>query len=90
MHPGEVLREEFLVPLGLSASALARDLDVPANRITEIVNGQRAVSADTALRLSLRFGTSPRFWLTLQNQFDLDRLEDESGETIRARVRADA
>jgi addiction module HigA family antidote len=70
--PGEVLREEFLVPLGMSARALARDLGVPANRITEILNGGRAVSAATAILLSRRFGTSPEFWMNLQTAHDLE------------------
>ena len=70
--PGEVLREEFLVPLGMSARALARDLGVPANRITEILNGGRAVSAATAILLSRRFGTSPEFWMNLQTAHDVE------------------
>ena len=63
IHPGEVLREEYLVPLGLSARALAKELDVPANRLTEIMRGVRDVTADTAIRLGRYFGTDPRFWL---------------------------
>jgi addiction module HigA family antidote len=70
--PGEVLREEFMLPLKLSARALARDIDVPANRITEIVNGQRVITADTALRLGHRLGVSPEFWLNLQMAHDLE------------------
>jgi len=62
-HPGEVLREEFLIPLGLSARALAKLLDVPANRLTEIMRGTRDMSADTAIRLGRYFGTDPRFWM---------------------------
>ena len=69
--PGEVLREEYMVPLSLSARALARDLNVPPNRITEIVTGQRAISAETAILLGRRFGTSARFWLNLQVAHDL-------------------
>ena len=69
--PGEVLREEYMVPLGLSARALARDLKVPPNRITEIVAGQRAISAETAILLGRRLGTSARFWLNLQVAHDL-------------------
>ena len=71
--PGEVLREEFLVPLGLSGRALARELGVPSNRITEIVAGGRAVSAETAILLGERFGTSAEFWLNLQMAHDLER-----------------
>jgi antitoxin HigA-1 len=74
-HPGEVLREEYLVPLGLSARALAKDLDVPANRLTEIMRGTRDVSADTAIRLGRYFRTDPRFWLNLQAAYDLSKAE---------------
>jgi antitoxin HigA-1 len=74
-HPGEVLREEYLVPLGLSARALAKELDVPANRLTEIMRGTRDVSADTAIRLGRYFGTDPRFWLNLQAAYDLSKAE---------------
>jgi addiction module HigA family antidote len=74
-HPGEVLREEYLVPLGLSARALARALDVPANRLTEIMRGSRDVSADTAIRLGRYFGTDPRFWMNLQASHDLSKAE---------------
>jgi antitoxin HigA-1 len=70
--PGEVLREEFMVPLGLSARALARAIGVPPNRVTEILNGERAVSAETAILLGRRFGTTPEFWMNLQTAHDLD------------------
>jgi addiction module HigA family antidote len=70
--PGDVLRLEFMEPLGLSARALARDIDVPPNRITEILNGERAVTADTALRLGERFGTSAEMWMNLQVGYDLE------------------
>ena len=86
-HPGEVLREEFMAPLGISANALSRDLDVPPNRITAILAGGRAVTADTALRLSRHFGTSAQFWLNLQASHDLSVAEAERGEEIRDRVR---
>ena len=72
VKPGEVLREEFMVPLGLSGRALARELGVPSNRITEIVAGTRAISAETAIMLGERFGTSAEFWLTLQMMHDLE------------------
>lgn len=70
--PGDVLRAEFMEPLGLSARALARDMDVPPNRITEILNGERAVTAETAIMLGRRFGTSAEFWLNLQMAHDLE------------------
>src|SRR5207302_3255862 len=74
-HPGEVLREEYLVPLGLSARALARELGVPANRLTEIMRGTRDITADTAIRLGRYFRTDPRFWLNLQAAYDLSKAE---------------
>jgi antitoxin HigA-1 len=74
-HPGEVLREEYLVPLGMSAQALAKALGVPANRITEIMRGDRDISADTAIRLGRYFGTDPRFWINLQAAHDLSVAE---------------
>ena len=77
-HPGEVLREEYLVPLGMSARALGKALGVPANRITEIMRGERDVSADTAIRLGRYFGTDPRFWLNLQSAYDLSKAQTEN------------
>ena len=74
-HPGEVLAEEFMKPLGLSARALAAELDVPANRITEIIRQRRGVTADTAIRLARQFGTTPRFWMNLQVAHDLSVAE---------------
>ncbi|MBV8744609.1 MAG: HigA family addiction module antidote protein [Xanthobacteraceae bacterium] len=74
-HPGEVLREEFVIPLGLSARALAKLLDVPPNRLTEIMRGTRDVTADTAIRLGRYFGTDPRFWMNLQIAYDLSKAE---------------
>jgi len=76
-HPGEVLREEFLLPLELSARALAKSLGVPANRLTEIMRGERDVSADTAIRLGRYFKTDPRFWLNLQAAYDLSEAQAE-------------
>jgi addiction module HigA family antidote len=70
--PGEILREEFMLPLNLSARALARDIGVPANRITEIINGERAITADTALRLGHRLNMSAEFWMNLQVAHDLE------------------
>jgi addiction module HigA family antidote len=72
IHPGEVLEEEFLKPLGLTAYRLAKATKIPITRISEIVKGRRRVTADTALRLSTFFGNSPRFWLGLQNDYDLE------------------
>lgn len=74
-HPGEILREEYLVPLGLSGRALAKLLGVPANRLTEIMRGTRDVTADTAIRLGRYFGTDPRFWMNLQAAYDLSKAE---------------
>lgn len=71
IHPGEILAEEFLTPLGISMSELARGLNVPPNRVTAIIKGDRSVSADTAHRLAAYFGTSAKFWLNLQNEYDL-------------------
>ena len=78
--PGEVLREEFLAPHGLTARALARDLGVPANRVTAILNGERAVTAATALLLARRFGTSAEFWMNLQTAHDLELARAAVGE----------
>ncbi|MAG11391.1 MAG: addiction module antidote protein, HigA family [Parcubacteria group bacterium] len=82
IHPGEILLEEFLLPLSLSQYALAKALKVPARRINEIVHGKRAVSADTALRLATFFGTSATFWMNLQNQYDLELERDRLSPTI--------
>jgi addiction module HigA family antidote len=82
VHPGEVLLEEFLTPLGLTQYRLAKSLSVPARRINEIVHGTRAVTADTALRLARFFGTSERFWLNLQAAYDLDVERDRLGSRL--------
>jgi addiction module HigA family antidote len=81
IHPGEHLAEE-LKELGISAAELARQLDVPVNRVTGIINGQRGVTADTALRLGHWFGTSPEFWLNLQTLYALRRAREEVGERV--------
>ena len=86
IHPGEILREEFLVPLGLSASALAIELKVPAPRINDIVRERRAITPDTALRLSRYFGTSPEFWMDLQTAYDLKIAARDSSEKIEAEI----
>ena len=83
VHPGEVLKEEFMKPLGLSANALARTLLVPTNRVSAIVNAERSVTADTALRLARALGTSPEFWLNLQKQYDLDCARDAAIDLAR-------
>jgi antitoxin HigA-1 len=86
-HPGEVLAEEFLKPLGMSANALALALRVPANRIGAIVKGERAVTADTALRLGRYFGMDPVFWLNLQTLHELSKTTKEQGREIAREVR---
>jgi addiction module HigA family antidote len=85
--PGEILLEEFMKPLGVSINALARDIDVPPNRVSEIVNGKRAITADTALRLGKYFGVSPETWLDLQSDFDLRVARRELWPKIEPRVR---
>jgi addiction module HigA family antidote len=85
--PGEILREEFMRPLGISVSALARDIAVPANRISQIVNAKRAVSADTALRLGKYFGVSPEIWLDLQSEYELRLARRTTWRSVEPRVR---
>src|SRR5437764_8965079 len=87
VHPGEILLEEFLNPLGISQYRLAKETSVPPRRINEIVRGTRAISADTALRLARYFGTSERFWLNLQSRYDLEREKDRLGDRLRREVR---
>lgn len=82
VHPGEILLEEFLQPLGISQYRLAKDISVPPRRINEIVHGTRAITADTALRLSRYFGTSERFWLNLQAHYDLEVEKDRLGNRL--------
>lgn len=85
-HPGEILKEDFLVPLSLSARALAEAIGVPANRITDIVRGRRDVTADTALRLGRYFGVEPQLWVNLQSAHDLSKAEAETDySTIKPR-----
>jgi antitoxin HigA-1 len=81
VHPGEILAEEFLTPLGITQYRLAAAIGVPPRRINEIVHGRRRISADTALRLARYFGTSERFWLNLQGRYDLETEKDRIGET---------
>ncbi len=89
-HPGEVLREDFLRPMGLSQYALAKALGIPQIRVSEIVRGMRAVTPDTALRLARYFGTSAEFWVGMQATHDLEAARDRLGDTIAARVRPHA
>lgn len=87
VHPGEILKEEFMEPMGVSANRLARDIDVPTNRITEIIAGRRAISADTAIRLGLYFNIEPEFWLNLQSNYDLRVAQRAMGDAVgRIRV----
>jgi antitoxin HigA-1 len=72
IHPGEILLKEFLLPLDLSAYKLAKDVEIPQTRVSEIIKGNRRITADTALRLSIYFGNSPKFWLGLQDDFDIE------------------
>lgn len=90
VHPGEVLLEEFLRPLSVSQNRLARDVKVPPRRINEIVLGKRAITPDTALRLARYFGTSERFWLGLQLDYDLEEAQKALGEVIHKEVRPKA
>lgn len=86
LHPGEVLLEEFMKPLGLSGNKLGLELRVPSNRILEITKGERSLSADTALRLARYFGNSPDFWMNLQARYDLLKASDELGATIEREI----
>lgn len=86
VHPGEVLLEEFLQPMGLSQNQLALSIRVPARRINEIIHGKRRITADTALRLAHYFSMSPQFWLGLQMDYDLDIAEDTLGERLAREV----
>ena len=88
IHPGEILQEDFLIPMGISQYRLAKDISVPPRRINEIVHQKRAVSADTALRLSKYFGTSERFWLNIQAKFDLEVEKDKLGDRLEHEVHA--
>lgn len=82
IHPGEILKEDFMEPLNLSARALASALEVPANRVSDILRARRGITADTALRLARHFGTTPEFWLNLQNRFDLEAARAAAAGTI--------
>jgi len=86
IHPGEILREEFLVPLGISQYRLAKDISVPPRRINEIARGLRSITADTALRLARFFRTTERFWLNLQTRYDLEVEKDRLGDRLDREV----
>ncbi len=86
IHPGEILMEEFLTPMGLSQNMMANDIGVPPRRINEIIHGKRRITADTALRLSRYFKMSPQFWLGLQMDYDLDLEEDRLAERLDKEV----
>ncbi len=85
--PGSILLEEFLEPLAISQAKLAREINVPANRISQIINGKREITADTALRLGKYFGIEPEFWLNLQMRFNMKIAEEKSGKAIDREVR---
>jgi antitoxin HigA-1 len=87
IHPGETLREDFLRPLGLTANRLAMELMVPVTRVNDIARGKRAITADTALRLSRYFGTTPQFWMNLQANYELELAADAWGAEIAVRIR---
>jgi len=87
IHPGEILLEDFMKPLSISINQLARDLDVPPNRVSAIVNGARSITADTAFRLAVYFGVSPETWLGLQMDYDLRLVRQLNGDQIARRVR---
>ena len=84
IHPGEILQEEFLTPLEISAYKLSKDIGIPQTRTHEILKGKRRITADTALRLSLYFGNSPKFWLGLQDDFDLEEEKNEKLNELKA------
>jgi addiction module HigA family antidote len=88
IHPGEILAEEFLAPLGISQYRLAKDISVPPRRINEIVHGRRCITADTALRFGRYLSMSPQFWLNLQAHYDLDEAEDKLGKRLDEEVHA--
>ena len=87
IHPGEILAEDFLAPRGLTANKVALDLHIPANRLTEIIRGRRAISADTALRLAIYFNTSPEMWVGLQADYDLRVAKQQQAKRIANEVR---
>jgi addiction module HigA family antidote len=87
IHPGEILLEDFMKPMGVSARQLAADIDVSPSRISELVNGRRPITADTALRLGIFFGMEPRFWLNLQSEYDMRVADRELRAKVTPRIR---
>jgi len=87
IHPGEILKKEYLVPLGLTQRAFARSIDVPPNRVNDIVRGKRSVTGDTAIRFSLALGTSPEMWLRLQARYELEKAQDEAGPELVKKIK---
>lgn len=87
IHPGEILLEDFMKPMGITARQLAADIDVPPSRISDLVNGKRPITADTALRLGLFFGMEPRFWMNLQTEYDMRIADRTLHDKIAARIR---
>ena len=87
IHPGEILLEDFMKPMGISARKLSADIDVSPSRISEVVNGTRPITADTALRLGIYFGMEPRFWLNLQSEYDMRVVAREQQKEIKQRIR---
>ena len=87
IYPGEILLEDFMKPMGITARQLAADIDVPPSRISEVVNGHRQITADTALRLGLFFNMEPRFWLNLQSEYDMRMATRELKDKILSRIR---
>ncbi|MCF8366682.1 MAG: HigA family addiction module antidote protein [Bacteroidales bacterium] len=84
IHPGEILLEEFLKPLGISAYRLSKDTQIPQTRISQIIKGKRSITTDTALRFGFYFGNSPRFWLGLQNDYDLEEEKEKMEELLKS------
>jgi addiction module HigA family antidote len=87
IHPGEILKEEFLDPMKISQRAFARRIDVPANRVNQIVRGQRSITGDTAIRFGLALGTSPEMWLRLQSRYELEKAQDESEPDLEQKIK---
>lgn len=83
VHPGEILSEEFLIPMNITAYRLSKDTEIPQTRISQILKGKRSITADTALRLSIYFGTSPKFWLGLQDDYDLEEESKNKNEVFK-------
>jgi addiction module HigA family antidote len=86
IHPGEVLKEDFLDQMGISQREFARKIDVPANRVNQIVNGKRGITGDTAIRFGLALGTSPEMWLRLQSRYELEKAQDESDPDLEEKI----